>query len=137
MAGCGPSGLEETSGVVAINRRDLCPDVYGLCTVVQSARKSTDFPIGMVAAGEEMYSLSNCRLANLRMFQALRVMSPRLRTLFIMLLSSRCGVSSFFHNPQPYQLSLPAATAWQERFAKMLDAFKLKQAWSAGRQLIV
>ena len=24
----------------------------------------------------------------------------------------------FFHNPQPYQLSLPAATAWQERFVK-------------------
>ena len=23
-----------------------------------------------------------------------------------------------FHNPQPYQLSLPAATAWQERFVK-------------------
>ena len=26
----------------------------------------------------------------------------------------------FFHNPQPYQLSLPAATAWQERFVKNL-----------------
>ena len=25
-----------------------------------------------------------------------------------------------FHKPQPYQLSLPAATAWQERFAKNL-----------------
>ena len=24
----------------------------------------------------------------------------------------------FFHNPQPYQLSLSAATAWQEWFAK-------------------
>ena len=43
-------------------------------------------PIGKVAAGEEMYSLSNCRRASLRMFQA----RPS------MLISSRCGVSSFF-----------------------------------------
>ena len=30
----------------------------------------------------------------------------------------RASAHASFHNPQPYQLSLPAATAWQERFVK-------------------
>ena len=47
---------------------------------------------------------------------------PRLAKLEILTRggTSRWGGVEFFHNPQPYQLSLPAATAWQERFAKDL-----------------
>ena len=36
-----------------------------------------------------------------------------------------------FHNPQPYQLSLPAATAWQERFAKKSSNRNLGIPWGA------
>ena len=32
--------------------------------------------------------------------------------------ASGTRIMVLFHKPQPYQLSLPAATAWQERFAK-------------------
>ena len=32
----------------------------------------------------------------------------------------------FIHNPQPYQLSLPAATAWQEKFVKNLRTETLR-----------
>ena len=34
----------------------------------------------------------------------------------------------FFHNPQPDQLSLPAATAWQERFVKNLRTAILRSS---------
>ena len=31
----------------------------------------------------------------------------------------------FLHNPQPNQLSLPAATAWKERFVKIASKFEV------------
>ena len=39
-----------------------------------------------------------------------------------------------FHNPQPYQLSLPAATAWQERFVKNLRTAILGSPGAQGPQ---
>ena len=41
--------------------------------------------------------------------------------------------ASFFHNPHPYQLSLPAATAWQERFLKNLRTAILRSSFGPER----